>query len=168
MKNTLTLAIATAIIAAIGMACNFSASTANIGSFKVAKDKEGKQAASTFKSGDTIYAIAEISASMSKTTVKFSMTADDAPGMKKGEEVPLNNPKVELPSSGTATYTLPVPAGMKGGKFTLTADMLNEAGEKKDTKSAAITIEGGSGSTSPATSKDDKAPSKDADKDDDN
>jgi hypothetical protein len=37
---------------------------------------------------------------------------------------------------------VPIPAGAPGGKYILTADMHNDAGEKKDGKTAALTIEG--------------------------
>ena len=161
MKNKFTLFIALAALAAAAIGCSMS--TANMSSFTTSKDKDGKQASTTFKAGETLYANAEIANSGSKTTTRFYLVADaDAPGVKKGETVKGTEVKVDLPSSGTAQYSLPIPAGIASGKFTLNAEMLDEKGEKKDSKSASITIEGAPASTAPANT--DKR--SDADEDD--
>jgi hypothetical protein len=148
---------------------------ANLSSFKTSKDKDGTQEATTFKAGDTVYANAVVSNAPGKVTVRMYLTADaDVAGVKKGETLPGSEVKVDLPGSGTAKYSLPIPAGMNSGKFRVVAEMLNEAGEKKDSKSAAISIEGSPTSTAPPakdekdTKKDDKNASKDEDKDEDN
>jgi hypothetical protein len=44
---------------------------------------------------------------------------------------------------GTVKYNYPTLATTKGGKFNIVADMLDENGQKKDSKSAAITVEPG-------------------------
>lgn len=104
-------------------------------SFKTSKDKEGKTESTTFKAGETIYANAVITGSMSKTTTKIFMTDPS------GKQVTGSEVKVDLPGSGTAAYNLPLPMGAPGGKYTVTAEFLDEKGEKKDSKSVAITIE---------------------------
>lgn len=128
-------------------------------SFKTSKDKDGKQETTSFKSGDTIYANAVISNAGGKTTTRFYLVAEDAPGLKKGDTVPGSEVKIDLPSAGTAQYSLPIPAGMKSGKFTLNAEMLDEKGEKKDSKSSSVSIEGSPESaTKPAdTTRDEKS-----------
>ena len=163
MKNKFQLVFSIAALFAFGIACNMS--TANMSSFKVGKDKEVKTEASSFKGGETIYGVATISNAPGETTVKFQLTADDVSGMTKGELVKGSNVDVKLPSSGTATYSLPIPNGVPGGKYILTADMHNETGEKKDGKTTTITIEG-SKASAPAKSDDsddsaDKADDKD-------
>lgn len=165
MKNKFTLLIALTALASIALACSFS--TANMSSFKTSKDKDGKQEATTFKAGDTIYANAVISNAGSKTTTRFYLVADaDGPGVKKGETVKGTEVKVDLPSAGTAQYSLPIPAGMSSGKFTLNAEMLDEKGEKKDSKSTSITIEGSAAPAAPpSTSNDNKSTDKDEDED---
>lgn len=130
MKTKLTIFLSLVVFAA---ACSFS--TANMSSFKTSKDKEGKTEATTFKAGETLYANAIISNSIDKTTTKIYMHDD------KNKLVPGTEVKVDLPGSGTANYNLPLPASIPGGKYTLFADMLDEKGEKKDSKSVAITIE---------------------------
>jgi hypothetical protein len=140
VKNKFQLAFSVAALFAFAVACNMS--TANMSSFKVGKDKEVKTEATSFKSGDTIYAVATISNAPGKTTVKFNLSADDVTGMTKGEMVKGSNVDIDLPSSGTASYSLPIPNGVPSGKYILTADMHNETGEKKDGKTTTLNIEG--------------------------
>ena len=156
MKNGIGLLIVATVIFTAAFACSMG--TANMSSFKTSKDKEGKQETSSFKAGETLYASAVVSNSSDKVTVKFTLVADDAPGLKKGDTAPGSEVKVELPGSGEAQYHLTIPADFKGGKFTINADMLNETGEKKDNKSASVTIAPGSSAPSSTTSddKDDK------------
>ena len=138
MKNTFGAIVAISALIVIALACN--ASTANMSSLKVSKDKEGTQETTTFKPGDTIYAVATISNSPGKTTTKFRLKADEVSGIPKGDVIPGSEVAVDLPGSGTATYSLPIPASVKGGKFILEADMHNETGEKKDGKTSPVTI----------------------------
>lgn len=145
VKNTFSAILAVSALIIIGLACN--ASTANMSSLKIAKDKDGKQEATTFKPGDTIYALATISNSPGKVTVKFRLKADEVAGTPKGEVIKGSEVPVELPSSGVATYSLPIPVGVSGGKYTLEVDMHNDAGEKKDGKTATITIDAPSDGT---------------------
>lgn len=127
-------------------ACSFS--TANMSSFKTSKDKEGKQETTTFKAGETLYANAVISNAPGKTTTKIYVQDE------KGKLVEGTQVKVDLPSSGVANYSLPIPAGLSGGKYTVYADMLDEKGEKKDGKSVAISIEAAPAAPTAADDKD--------------
>lgn len=142
MKTKLSIFLSLVVFAA---ACSFS--TASMSSFKTSKDKEGKNEATTFKSGETLYANAVITGSISKTTTKIYLNDD------KGKLVPGSEVKIDLASSGTAQYNLPIPNGVPSGKYTLHAEMLDDKGEKKDAKSVAVTIEG-SPAPAPATDKD--------------
>ena len=159
MKNRIGLFISIAALIVVGLACN--AGPATITSFKTSKDKDGKQEAASFKGGETLYANALVS-SGSKFTVKFSLVAEDAPGMKKGDVAPGSEVKVDLPSSGTAQFHLSIPDGYSGGKFNVVADLIDDKGEKKESKTAAVTIDGGGSSSSAPPAGNDK----DKDKDD--
>ncbi len=112
--------ISNKFIAICGLALAFivmqacSLSTANMSSFKTSSDKDGKTETTSFKGGDTINAQAVIANSISKVTVKFALVVEDVKGMTKGETVKGSDVKVELPSSGTATYSLPIPMGAPG------------------------------------------------------
>ena len=149
------LSIITALFAFVA-ACSFS--TANMSSFETSKDKDGKTKSTTFKAGETIYANAVIANAPGKTTTKIYINDD------KGKLLPGSDVKVELASSGTAAYNLPIPASFAGGKFTIVADMLDDKGEKKDSKSVSITIEAGAPAPVAAPAADDK--DHDGDKDD--
>jgi hypothetical protein len=161
MKNKFLAVSALALAFIVMQGCSFS--TANMSSFKTSSDKDGKSETTSFKGGDTLNARAEISNSISKVTVKFALVVEDAKGMTKGETVKGSEVKVELPSSGVASYSLPIPIGAPGGTYKLNADMINEAGEKKDSKSVNITI--AASAPPPAEKKADDEDSED-DKDD--
>ncbi len=150
------------MLLAFAAACSFS--TASMSSFKTSKDKDGKTEATTFKAGETVYANAVITGSMSKTTTKIFMTDPS------GKQVTGSEVKIDLPGSGTAAYNLPLPMGAPGGKYTITAEFMDDKGEKKDTKSVAITIEAApappAGSSDDDASDDSTDDKKDASKDD--
>jgi hypothetical protein len=166
VKNKFQLVIAVAALFVVGIACNMS--TANMSSFKVGKDKEVKTEASSFKSGDTIYGVATISNAPGKVSVKFQLTADDVKGMTKGEMIKGSDVNIDLPGSGTATYSLPIPDGVPSGKYILTADMHNDANEKKDSKTVTITIEGSKAAAPSKSNGDSDDSDKKADDKDDN
>jgi len=153
VKNKAGFLISLVVLALVGLACN--ASTANLSSWKLSTDKDGKNETSSFKTGDTINGRAQVANNGGKVTVKMYMTADDAPGLKKGDTLKGSDVSVEINIYGVALYTLPIPAGMTAGKYIVTADMINDAGEKKDSKSVNITIAGGSSPAAPSKNSDD-------------
>lgn len=127
-----------ALAAFVMQACEFS--SANMSGLKVTKEKDGTADASQFKTGETIHAKADIKNNPGKVKVKLYLVVEDAKGLKKGETLKGSEVSVDIPGDGYATYNLPVSPALPGGKYKLNADMLNEAGEKKDGKSADITI----------------------------
>jgi len=127
--------ISLGLLIALALACKFSASTANISSLKVGKDKTVTTETSTFGPNDTVYAVATIGNSPGKVKVKGRLVPDDEPGAKGPEDT------VELPGSGTATFTFSPPAaGFPAGKYKIEVTMMNEDGEQKDQKSATFTV----------------------------
>ena len=147
MKNLKSFAIVSvfAVLMVVVQACNFS--TANMSSLTTSKDKEGKQTASSFSAGDTLYARAAISNNPGKVKVKFYLVADDVKGMTKGETLKGSNVSADVDGDGAGLYNVPVSAGFLPGTYTLNADMINDSGEKKDSKNAKVTVTGGSGSS---------------------
>ncbi len=134
----LTLGLGLLLIAAL--ACNFSASTANISSLKLGKDKSVSKEASSFAPGDTIYALGIISNAPGKVKVKGRLVVDEVPGQKSGP-VPGIEDTVDLPGSGTATYTFsPPPNGWPKGKYKIEVIMMNEEGQQKDQKTTSFTV----------------------------
>jgi len=123
------------LLVVLGLSCKFSASTANISGLKIGKDKSATTETSTFAPNDTVYAVATISNSPGKVKVKGRLVPEDSPGEKGPEDT------VELPSSGTATFTFTPPAsGFPPGKYKIEVIMMNEEGEQKDTKSGTFTV----------------------------
>jgi hypothetical protein len=140
MKNTrLLLGAGLFALVILIQACNVS--TANMSSFKTYSDKEGKVETTSFKAGETVYAKATIANNPGQVKVKFSMIPEaDFDDIKKGESIKELETSYDLKGDGVATYTFTPTADFPGGTFKVNADMLNEANEKKDSKSANITI----------------------------
>lgn len=133
-------AFALGLLLAVGLACNFSASTANISGLKMGKDKQVATETSSFGATDTVYAVATISNVPDKVKVKGRLVIEDVAGEEKGPVQGLEN-TVELPSDGTATFNFTPPAaGWPKGKYKVEVIMTNEAGEQKDQKSADFTV----------------------------
>ncbi len=151
------------IIMTAAWAC--STSTANISSVKTGKDKDVTQSASTFKAGDTIYANASVANNPGKVTVKMYITVDDAPGMTKGSTISNSEVTMPVDGDGTVRYNYPTLGTTQGGKFTIVADMMDDSGQRKDSKSASVTVEPGAGSGSSSSPADSKSSDKDDDKD---
>jgi len=139
MKNLKVFSILALLALAISVMPGCNVSTANMSSLKTSKDKDGKEEATSFKGGDTIYAKAEISNNPGKVKVKFSL-ADPQGKAMSGSDV-----SVDIDGDGFASYTLPTTGAMPAGSYKLNADMMNDAGEKKDGKTATLTVAAGSG-----------------------
>lgn len=130
-----TLVLSLGLLVVLGLSCKFSASTANISGLKIGKDKSVGTETSTFAPNDIVYAVATISNAPGKVKVKGRLVPEDAPGEKGPEDT------VELPGSGTATFTFTPPAsGFPPGKYKIEVIMMNEEGEQKDTKSGTFTV----------------------------
>ena len=139
VKNLIGLSLVAVILFTAAFACNMG--TTGISSFKVSKDKEGSQESSSFKGGDTLYGRAAVTTASGAIKVKFRIETDDVAGASKGTTVPGSDVTVDLAGDGTATYTVPIPEGaVKGGKYNVIADLMDDKGDKKDSKTSGITI----------------------------
>ncbi|MDT5273045.1 MAG: hypothetical protein QOH49_5231 [Acidobacteriota bacterium] len=134
------LLVSLGVLIFAALACNFSASTANISDLKLGKDKAVTQQTSSFATSDTVYAAATISNAPGAVKVKGRLVFDEVEGEQSGP-VPGAETTVDLPGSTTATFTFTAPSsGFPKGKYKLEVFMLNEAGEQKDQKSASFTV----------------------------
>jgi hypothetical protein len=135
--NRFNFALASGLLALAALAC--SATTANISSLKIGKDKEVSQETSTFGANDPIYGVATISNAPGKVKVKGRLVVEDVPGQQAG---PTSLEKtLDLDGSGTATYSFtPPPDGWPKGKYKLEVILMNEGGEQKDQKTASFTV----------------------------
>jgi hypothetical protein len=139
-SNEWRVALGLGLLLVVAQACEFSVSTANLSSLKVSKDKAASQEASSFAANDTIYAVATVSNAPGKTKVKGRLLADDVEGLTKGP-IPGLETTVDLPGSGTATFTFtPPPDGWTKGKYKIEATMLDENGQQKDQKTTDFSV----------------------------
>jgi len=139
-KKRWDLTLGLGVLLATALACNFSATTANISSLKLSKDKAAATEASSFAAADTIYAVAVISNAPDKLKAKGRLSAEQVEGLDAGP-IPGAETTLDLPGSATATFTFtPPPGGWPAGTYKVDVLMLNEAGEQKDQKSATFTV----------------------------
>jgi hypothetical protein len=136
----LDLALGLGLLLIAGLACNFSASTANISGVKLGKDKDVSAETSSFAASDTVYALATVSNAPGAVKVKGRLVIDEVEGEQRGP-IPGLEKTLDLPGSGTATYTFsPPPTGWPKGKYKVEVIMLNEGGEQKDQKTANFSV----------------------------
>lgn len=134
------LGIALGCLLAVALACNFSASTANISSVRIGKDKSVNQETTSFAGSDAIYVVATISNSPSKVKVKGQLVVEDAEGLASGP-LPGLEKTLDLDGSGTATYSFtPPPSGWPKGKYKVEVTMMNDSGEQKDSKTVSFSV----------------------------
>ena len=134
------LALGLGLLIFAGLACNFSASTANISGLKIGKDKNVTAETNSFAAGDTVYAVATVSNAPGAVKVKGRLAIDEVEGEQSGP-IPGLEKTLDLPGSGTATYTFsPPPSGWPKGKYKVEVIMLNENGEQKDQKTANFSV----------------------------
>ncbi|MBP7416047.1 MAG: hypothetical protein KA831_05295 [Pyrinomonadaceae bacterium] len=155
-KTTLILGLALLIFVSAGFECSMT--TANLSDIKFAKDKEGKQPASSFDTGKEIYAMVDATGLPSgKHKLAWKVTYDNVAGKTKGDKV--GEQSMDLTSSSTVwtTFTTPLP-----GDYKVEATLTDEAGKTIATKSGTAKVTG-TAPAAPAASTDDK---KDDDSDD--
>lgn len=138
------LVLSLGLILTVALACNFSASTANISSLKIGKDEKVSTEAATFNPTDTVYIVAVISNTSDKQKVRCRLILDDVKGQAPGTVFPGSEKDVELPGSGTALFNYKsTTGGLPAGRYKVEVSMLNESGEQKDQKTATFTVAGG-------------------------
>jgi hypothetical protein len=134
------IALGLGLLIFAGLACNFSASTANLSGLKLGKDQGVSAETSSFAKGDTVYALATVSNAPGAVKVKGRLVIDEVEGEKSGP-IPGLEKTLDLPGSGTATYTFsPPPTGWPKGKYKVEVLLINEGGEQKDQKAADFSV----------------------------
>lgn len=152
-KSRWSLALGMGVVLLVALACNWSASTANISSLKLSKDEEAKTETTNFGPGDKIYATAVISNNPGKQSVKFRVLYDNVEGMKSGDLVQGAEKTLEVDGSRPAIFWITLPSGgFANGRYKVDVVMMNEKGEQKDQKSATFNVSGFS--TAPPTTSD--------------
>ncbi len=138
MRKNINLVVGFGLLLAVVLACG--ATTANISSLKVSTDEAGKDETKTFKPGDKVYTVAQISNNGGKVEVKWRILYDE--GDKAGQPVPGAEKSLEVEGDRPAVFwiTLP-PAGFKDGRYKSEVSM-TYSGEQKDQKSATFEVAG--------------------------
>lgn len=138
--NRVNLALSLGLLILAGLACNYSASTANISDLKLGKDKEVSQATTTFAGNDIVYAVATVSNAPGKVHVKGQLAIENVEGEQPGP-IPGLEKTLDLDGSGTATFTFtPPPSGWPKGKYKVDVTMTDDGGQQKDQKSASFSV----------------------------
>src|SRR5436305_1197625 len=88
MKNRRDLILSLGLLLAVALACKGGFTTANISSLKIASDEAGNNETKSFKPGDKVYAVAQISNNVGKVHAKFRVLYDDVQGQTAGTLVP--------------------------------------------------------------------------------
>ncbi len=134
------LAVSLGVLVFAAVACSFSASTANISDLTLAKDQAATQKTNSFAATDTIYAVATVSNAPGAVKVRGRLVIEDVEGETAGP-IPGLEKTLDLPGSGTATYTFtPPPSGWPKGKYQIQVIMMDDGGQQKDTKSVTFTV----------------------------
>ena len=139
--NRWDLVLGLGLLLALVLAC--SATTANIGSLKIATDEEGKNEAKIFKPSDKVYAVAQIANNIGKVQAKFRILFDDVEGEKAGTLVQGAEKTLDVDGSRPAIFWITLPAaGFHNGRYRVEVNMLTESGEQKDQKTATFEVSG--------------------------
>jgi len=139
--NRWNFALAVGLFLGALLACN--ATTAHIGSLKVATDEEGKNEAKSFKPGDKVYAVAKISNNPGKVQAKFRILYDDVKGQQSGEVVEGAEKTLDIDGSRPAIFWITLPGrGFNNGRYKVEVSMLTENGQQKDQKSSTFDVSG--------------------------
>jgi hypothetical protein len=132
------LIICGGLLLAILIACSFS--TVNLSNLKIGKDKTVSSESSIFAPHDTIYAVGTVANAPGAVKVKGLLAVEDIAGEQAGPIRGLEK-TLDLPGSGTATYTFtPPPSGWAKGKYRIEVTLMDDSGAQKDQKTATFTV----------------------------
>jgi len=142
-KSRWNLALGVGLVIAVALACNWSASTANISSLKISKDEDAKTEVSNFGPGDKVYAVAKISNNPGKQSVKFRVLYDDVKDKKSGDMVEGAEKTFDVESDKSLIFWVTLPSsGFSNGRYKVDVVMSNDSGQQKDQKSATFNVSG--------------------------
>jgi hypothetical protein len=134
--------LAVAMFIAVVIAC--SASTANISSLKIATDEDGKNEVKSFKPGEKLYVVTQVSNNPGKVQLKFRILYDDVKGQTAGESVKNLEKTLDVDGSKSTYYWIELPpkGGDLNGRYKVEVSMLNDKGEQKDQKTGTFELTG--------------------------
>ena len=132
--------LALCLFFAVLFACN--ATTANISGLKISTDEEGKHETSSFKPGDKVYAVAQISNNSGQVQAKFRVLYDDVKGEPSGTLVEGAEKTLDIEGNRPAIFWITLPErGFGNGRYKVEVNMLT-GGEQKDQKTSTFDVSG--------------------------
>lgn len=149
--NRWSLALALGLMLAAVLACNFSATTANLSSLKIGKDQEAKTEANEFKPSDVVYAVAQVSNTSDTHKVTARVLFDDVKGQDSGKVVPGLETTLDVPGARPVMLNFTGPGkNWPNGRYKIEVTMKDKDGKQIDQETGTFTIAGGSSSSSAA------------------
>lgn len=145
-KTTLILGLALLIFVSAGFEC--SVTTAGLSDIKFGKNKEANPAATSFNTGEDIYALVDATGIPSgKHKLTWKVSYDNVAGKGKGEEIGKKDTELTSSSQIWTSFSSPLP-----GDYKVEATLTDEDGKTIATKTGMVKVTG----TAPAAASDDK------------
>ena len=135
------LALGLGLLIFAGLACNFSASTANLSGLKLGKDQAVTTETSSFAAGDTVYALATVSTRRARSRSKgsSSSTASRASGASYRPRSRKDSRPPRQHHGHLHLLPRPPRAGPRANTRSKSG-LLDEKGEEKDKKTADFSV----------------------------
>lgn len=149
MRNTFSIFVALCLLAA-GLACSGNLTTANISELKFGKNNKAEPAATSFNTGEDIYALATVAnAPDGKYKLNWKISYENVAGKAKGSEVGTNTVDFEGSKQLWQSFSSPLP-----GEYRVIATLTDAEGKQIDTKAGTLTIKGDPSSAKPVSEND--------------
>jgi hypothetical protein len=156
--NRRSFVLALGLMLGVLLACNFSATTANISSLKIGKDEDVKTETSDFKPSDVVYAVAQVSNTSDTHKVKARVLYDDVQGQDSGKLVPGLETTLEVPGARPVVLNFTGPGkNWAPGRYKVEVTMTDKDGKQIDQKTGTFKVEGSSSSSSSSSPSEDSA-----------
>lgn len=137
MKKHISAVIALGLLVMVAVACSGSFGTANISELKFGKNDKAEPAATTFNTGEDIYALATVSNASGKHKLTWRITYENVAGKGKGEEVGTKSIDFEGSKALWQQFSSPLP-----GEYKVEATLSDDTGKKIESKAGTVTIKG--------------------------
>ena len=140
MKNKINVSIALGIVILAAMACSFS--TANLSEIKLAKDKDGGGASTSFKPNDEIFVVTAVNNASGKNKVKFRVLFDKVEGAQTDTVAYKLDTTLDVDGSRPVWFNFSHPEGFISGTYKTEVVLTGDDGKELDRKTGSFTITG--------------------------
>lgn len=148
MKKQFGAFVALGLLIFIAAACSGSFTTANISELKFGRNDKAEPAATTFETGEDIYALAVVSNASGKSKLTWRISYDNVKGKDKGEEVGTKDIEFEGSKQLWQQFSSPLP-----GEYKVEATLFDDTGKQIDQKTGMVTITGTAPASAPPSNK---------------